>query len=1219
MNRTLSHLDALLERRNLSGGDRLASLNRSIDSIEQKLGKMGTTQPNQNPAREMDSGANRFEELERRVRELTGGMAGQANLLQSHQANGQPGQNTWATGSESNPLAEIAERKRALNSSVQVPSAHLMQQNARASETSTSNDAGHLAQSVTTEIQELGERIDTLRAELAGELNGIHKSVAQQNHDPASGEDLDRIARGIRDLQQAPQYDPSAFDTLHRDLDELRLSLGSSVRHEEFNNGINDLNVRLDQISENTNRGDSAELSEIKNRLDLINSNTATDNTAVLMSRIESLSQLIGDQSNSNSVDRLEQRLQSLVDSVDLLATNTQTDDSNGKDLHAIEARLDEITRAIVAVSVAEQNQPASDAEAINRLEGQITELAQGVEAVVRRNDDEQFAQLANRIEGLAANLETMGANIQNVAAPETSISSEIETQLRELASRLDMGAVEKHRDDDQLSMLASRIDGLTEKFSSFAIAASSSEAGNPVPVSVIPDTSQLENQLQMLADRLDSAISDNSADNQLQNLELQIADIAAKLGTAGPVEVDLGGVESRLGVIEQNLDANRDLTLEVATKAAQAAVEMTGDQGFSGELINALAEDLRGLQSAANQTESRTIESIDRVQSALITMVDRLGTIENHIKAGSQTGSPAANTIITTAPALPEVDLSIGAKSETIAIDPAGREKISQAPSIDPSEILQDEPVNKVEDNRPLEPGSGAPDIPALVKRASEKLSRSNSVSDLATEKTDFVAAARRAAQAAVSEVQAVKAEVEEQSEPSGLRSKLPNIPRKPIIIAAAAVLMAVMAFAGSKILFSGEGDTAVVAVAPAPIEEQMKSSTEELAADTTGAIPAKTNVRPAVSNTMPASDSMASTANSENLQQTPGIEPKAAETTSSFNAGVPPKQTGSFTAPAKPEPKMAAVESSSMTSDNSAQAPVASGVENITSAPLPPAQLGSTALRQAAATGDTRAQHEIALRYTNGTGVKRNFAEAAKWYERAAAQEFAPAQYRLGSLYEKGKGVKRNLGTAMNWYSRAAEKGNARAMHNLAVISAMGANGEPDMGKALKWFTKAANFGVKDSQFNLGILNGQGLGVKQNLADSYKWFALAAKTGDTDAAKKRDEVANVMDPKALEKSRIIVRDWRPEKLATTANQVTIPEEWRGVAKAQSASLSAGDTIRQTQMMLNKLGYKVGTPDGKFGPKTRKAIVKFQRKSGLSPTGTINAELFKALKGLSI
>jgi len=180
------------------------------------------------------------------------------------------------------------------------------------------------------------------------------------------------------------------------------------------------------------------------------------------------------------------------------------------------------------------------------------------------------------------------------------------------------------------------------------------------------------------------------------------------------------------------------------------------------------------------------------------------------------------------------------------------------------------------------------------------------------------------------------------------------------------------------------------------------------------------------------------------------------------------------------------------------------------------------------------------------------------------------------------------------------------------------MGSNGKPNMDEAVKWFTTAANYGVKDSQYNLGILYGQGMGVKANLAESYKWFALAAKTGDHDSAKKRDEVANAMDPKALEKARAAVGIWQPQKLDDKANRVVVPEEWRGKGSATSASLGHRKTVKITQILLNKLGYKVGTPDGVAGPKTRRAILSFQKSAGLAQTGQIDAETVKALQGLS-
>ena len=1236
MNTTLSHLDALLERRTLSGSDRLASLNKSIEAIERKLGNLG------NPALNQDDSGSKFAELERRVREMTGGLASKSDNSP------QPKPTSWSAGlGRSNPLAEIAERKRVLNDATNI---HPIGQASRGVQEPGSNGHnplinGPVGQSVSGEIQELSKQIDALRTELASELNGINRSVSLHSDKSSSTDELDRIAQGIRELQQAPRFDPTAFDALHRELDELRLSLGASVRHEDFNSGINDLTMRLDQLSSNLNPIDPAEFAEIKHRLDLINSNTATDNTAVLMSRIDALSQLVDKQSNAEMVEKLDQRLQALVNSVETLASRKEPQPDSGDEFKAIEARLDEITRAIVAVSVNETKQPSADSDAIIRLEGQLAALAQGVETVVRKNDDEQFAQLANRIESLSGNLETMGARIQNVATvPDPAVSSEIENQLKELARKLDTGAAQKRQGEDQLSELASRIDGLTENFGSFAIAAANGDNANPVPVTVVPDTSQIENQLQQLANRLDNAISGSSTDNQLQNLETQIADIASKLGAAGNANIDLGEVNSRLGAIEQNIGASRDFTLEAASKAAQSAVEMMGDQGFSGELINALAEDLRALHTAASQTESRTIDSIDNVQATLNGMVGRLGSIENLLKqqplepktpaakpANGKAAKPAvgkasiAASRFVGASSVPgesdttKSDMPANIDAMSVQVAPSPRAKVSKAPSIDPTTDLRPDGAVNTEDNRPLEPGILAPDIPALIKRATDNLSGNSSGSQFTGEKTDFVAAARRAAQAAVSEVKSVKADITDTPELETSPQETRKIPRKPIIIAAAAVLMAVIAFAGSRVLFGNSGDTAVVAV-----NQPMKTTAEgtEVASLHATPHPASApvpNVRTAVPNSAPEKATTAPSAKASNGDGSSTNDKVAFESTSGFTAGSMPKVSDKFTARTNSDTEMAMATGADTAGAAKTKLSSGSIYKMGTAAQMPPAGLGPIELRQAAAKGDVRAQHEVALRYTNGTDVKRNFAEAAKWYERAAAGEFAPAQYRLGSLYEKGLGVKRDLGTAMNWYARAAEQGNARAMHNLAVISAMGTKGDPNMDKALSWFTRAANYGVKDSQFNLGILHGQGMGVKQDLAESYKWFALAAKTGDTDAAKKRDEVANVMDPKALEKARLVVQNWRPQKLLASANQVVIPEQWRGKAKVQNASLSVKETIKQTQMLLNKLGYKVGAPDGKLGPKTRRAIVSFQQKSGLSPTGTINAELVKALKGMNI
>jgi len=271
-----------------------------------------------------------------------------------------------------------------------------------------------------------------------------------------------------------------------------------------------------------------------------------------------------------------------------------------------------------------------------------------------------------------------------------------------------------------------------------------------------------------------------------------------------------------------------------------------------------------------------------------------------------------------------------------------------------------------------------------------------------------------------------------------------------------------------------------------------------------------------------------------------------------------------------------------------------------------------GPEPLVLAATKGDPKALFELGMRYSNGKAVKRDMVKSAKWFEHAAEAGFAPAQYSIGSLYEKGIGVEKNVKTAASWYEKASAQGNARAMHNLAVINAMGSSGEPNMDVAVRWFKDAAAYGIKDSQFNLGILYGQGMGVPQNLSESYKWFALAAKTGDTDAAKKRDEVAKAMDPSNLEAVRGQVKSWKPAIPKAATNKVIVPPQWRG----EKGSASAVSSVQKAQVLLNERGFNVGTPDGLMGPKTQRAIMEFQRGAGLAITGKINPKLIQALGG---
>ncbi|HMM75092.1 MAG TPA: tetratricopeptide repeat protein [Gammaproteobacteria bacterium] len=84
-----------------------------------------------------------------------------------------------------------------------------------------------------------------------------------------------------------------------------------------------------------------------------------------------------------------------------------------------------------------------------------------------------------------------------------------------------------------------------------------------------------------------------------------------------------------------------------------------------------------------------------------------------------------------------------------------------------------------------------------------------------------------------------------------------------------------------------------------------------------------------------------------------------------------------------------------------------------------------------------DPAALNFVGIHYYLGTGVVRDFAEARRWFERAARLGDANAQRNLGMLYLRGLGVRRDEFLAYAWFTEAVERGNRRATAYLALLS--------------------------------------------------------------------------------------------------------------------------------------------------------------------------------------
>lgn len=81
----------------------------------------------------------------------------------------------------------------------------------------------------------------------------------------------------------------------------------------------------------------------------------------------------------------------------------------------------------------------------------------------------------------------------------------------------------------------------------------------------------------------------------------------------------------------------------------------------------------------------------------------------------------------------------------------------------------------------------------------------------------------------------------------------------------------------------------------------------------------------------------------------------------------------------------------------------------------------------RSLAASGDADAQYNLGWMYHNGYGLAIDDREAQRWWELAAAQEFADALSALGNLYRSGgRNVPQDGPRAVDYFLRAAARGD-------------------------------------------------------------------------------------------------------------------------------------------------------------------------------------------------
>ena len=157
----------------------------------------------------------------------------------------------------------------------------------------------------------------------------------------------------------------------------------------------------------------------------------------------------------------------------------------------------------------------------------------------------------------------------------------------------------------------------------------------------------------------------------------------------------------------------------------------------------------------------------------------------------------------------------------------------------------------------------------------------------------------------------------------------------------------------------------------------------------------------------------------------------------------------------------------------------------------------------RKAANKGDNKARNDLGNCYYGGEGVEKDELEAVRWFWDAAVQGDTEAQNSLGDCYYYGSGVKESITDAAEWYQGAADQGHVGAQNQLGNCYYE----MLDYKEAAECYKKSAHQGCADAQNNLGDCYYSGIGVDQDYEKAVKWYQKAAEQGHTAAQNKLGE----------------------------------------------------------------------------------------------------------------
>ncbi len=156
--------------------------------------------------------------------------------------------------------------------------------------------------------------------------------------------------------------------------------------------------------------------------------------------------------------------------------------------------------------------------------------------------------------------------------------------------------------------------------------------------------------------------------------------------------------------------------------------------------------------------------------------------------------------------------------------------------------------------------------------------------------------------------------------------------------------------------------------------------------------------------------------------------------------------------------------------------------------------------------------------------------YAEAIKYWQKAAAAGDAGSAYRLSVEYFDAKIVKRDLKKALQYLQQAAKANDPRALTDLASLYDYGTGVRKNRKRAAELYLQAARMGMPAAMFNVASMLENGEAITQDKIEAYKYYLLSRDQGFAPFANKAlADLAVELSPGQLAEAETLADNFVP------------------------------------------------------------------------------------------